>query len=263
MKKDSNLTVAGAKQVNDSIRVDLRAGRLDITVAAASGVEGDKGEDENDEDMPQADEDMAEADEDMAEADEDTPQADGDMAEADEDTPQADGDMAEADEDMAEAGEDIPEGDEDIPEDDEDIPEGDEDFEENDEDQEEADVPKVPIWYRNAVMKKMWEKASPSQKDNVEQWKIVDESKMEELAGDEADDEMDDQQKVTRLEEVLRFVTCNIPFILNFGTHLSQHVAVAQVLNVSLSNSSIRYSKKRGLWGVFVWLVQTLRKEGS
>ena len=57
-------------------------------------------------------------------------------------------------------------------------------------------MPKVPIWYQNMVMKKIWEKARPWQKDEMKQYKI-DESKTAEVAGDEMGE--DEQQKVTRL----------------------------------------------------------------
>jgi hypothetical protein len=53
-------------------------------------------------------------------------------------------------------------------------------------------------------MKKIWEKAYPWQKDEVEQYKI-DESKTAEEAGDEMGE--DEQQKVTRLQKLIVFVT--------------------------------------------------------
>jgi hypothetical protein len=68
MKEDPSLTVADAKemvkQVNDSIRKDLQARRLDITAAAASGVEGDDGEEVGDEDIEGDDEGQAQEEDD-------------------------------------------------------------------------------------------------------------------------------------------------------------------------------------------------------
>jgi hypothetical protein len=64
INEDSSLTLADAmkmeQQVNDSIIKDLRARLLDITVAVASGVEGNfgEGEGEDHEDIKEDDEDQ-------------------------------------------------------------------------------------------------------------------------------------------------------------------------------------------------------------
>jgi hypothetical protein len=126
------------KQVNDSIRENLRTGQLDITVAAATAscVEGDKGEGEEDEYQDQ----------------------EGDI-------------KLSSDEDS-------------------------------------TTLPKVAVWYRNAVMKNLWENASPSQRDKVEQYKKKVEDKEE--MGDNSNNEMGDddyaQHKVNRLQKVIKFM---------------------------------------------------------
>jgi hypothetical protein len=58
------------------------------------------------------------------------------------------------------------------------------------------------------VMKKAWEKASPSQRNAVEQYKKENQSKGAALSAAWAGDEMEEdiQQKVTQLEHVLLFV---------------------------------------------------------
>ncbi len=148
LKKDSDSTVAGVKELSDSIRKDLGAKRLHITVAAESGIEGKI---EVDIGIEIIDKNKV-----KVEVDEDK-----DMPNPDEYMPDPDGDIEEND---------------------------------GDQDQEEEDVPKVPIWYQNVMMKKIWEKARPWQKDEVKQYKI-NESKTAEVAGDEMEE--DEQQKVT------------------------------------------------------------------
>jgi hypothetical protein len=69
-----------------------------------------------------------------------------------------------------------------------------------------VDLPKVPVWYRNAVMGNLWEEASPSQQDAVEQHKKKEEDR--EKMDDDSDNEMeDDQHMVKRLQIVMKFVT--------------------------------------------------------
>jgi hypothetical protein len=69
-----------------------------------------------------------------------------------------------------------------------------------------VDLPKVPVWYRNAVMGNLWEEASPSQQDAVEQHKKKEEDR--EKMDDDSDNEMeDDQHMVKRLQIVIKFVT--------------------------------------------------------
>jgi hypothetical protein len=72
----------------------------------------------------------------------------------------------------------------------------------------EVNPPNVPIWYRNAMTRQMWEEASPSEKEAVEQYKIDEANKMSTLVSDEMGE--DDWQKVTRLEGVVLFVTSHI-----------------------------------------------------
>jgi hypothetical protein len=90
--------------------------------------------------------------------------------------------------------------------------EGDEEEEEDTElwsDKASVDLPKVPVWYRNAVMGNLWEEASPSQWDTVEQHKKKEEDR--EKTDDDSDDEMeDDQHMVKRLQIVMKFVTSRI-----------------------------------------------------
>jgi len=127
------------QQVNDSIRMDVTAGLLDITIPAGTEVDGDTGDEEG--------------------------------------------------------GDDIGEG--------------------EDEDKEVEDpstgvmVPGVPLWYRNAVMKRLWENASESQKDAVERYKMECGRKTAALADVEMSEglEEDGLHKVTRLESVIRSVT--------------------------------------------------------
>lgn len=71
----------------------------------------------------------------------------------------------------------------------------------------EASSPRVPIWYRNAVMKKLWEKASPSQRDEVEKQKKEED---EEDSHDWVRDDESVQNKVGRLQSVIKFVTDQI-----------------------------------------------------
>lgn len=116
--------------------------------------------------------------------------------------------------------------------------------------------PKVAMWYRNAIIDKCWNEATPSQKDAVDKRKMQGtNTKMAASA--------DDDDKVTRLDEIILFVTSYIRHH-NFWNSLSlQHVAVAQVLNVSFLTCLIKSSNKRAWWELSVWLVQTLREEGS
>jgi hypothetical protein len=143
IEEDPDLTVDDPmtmeQQVNDSIRMDVTAGLLDITIPAGTEVDGDTGDEEG--------------------------------------------------------GDDIGEG--------------------EDEDKEVEDpstgvmVPGVPLWYRNAVMKRLWENASESQKDAVERYKMECGRKTAALADVEMSEglEEDGLHKVTRLESVIRSVT--------------------------------------------------------
>jgi hypothetical protein len=92
---------------------------------------------------------------------------------------------------------------------------GDEDDEDDGEDQNQKDtrlfsdgvnLPQVPLWYRNALTRDVWEQAGPSQKDAVEKYKNHG-RKTAALGGDETGEGEDDQQKVTRLGAILRFIT--------------------------------------------------------
>jgi hypothetical protein len=63
-------------------------------------------------------------------------------------------------------------------------------------------VPKVAIWYQNAIMNKLWEDADPSQIEAVEQMNNLDEGE-----GEMVIDEMeDDEKKTKRLRGMMRFV---------------------------------------------------------
>jgi hypothetical protein len=88
------------------------------------------------------------------------------------------------------------------------VDDGEEEEEDGEDDGEEqlddVNVPKVPLWYVNAVMKKAWEGASQSQRDAVEKYKKAaitdDEMELEAVEGE------DNERKVTRLKSLLRFV---------------------------------------------------------
>ena len=124
------------KKVNDSIRKELRAGQLDITVTAAGGAEDD--EDEDDDEDERDDE-----------------------------------------------------------KDDDDIT------------SEAPKVPKVAVWYRNAVMAELWTRASPSQRDAVQKHKMEEGEETDEIE-EFSDDEAEHEQKQTkRLEEITRHVFIN------------------------------------------------------
>jgi len=72
-------------------------------------------------------------------------------------------------------------------------------------------VPKVAVWYRNAVMRELWMKASPSQRDAVE------EHKKREADGEETDDSDDDigddKKRAKRLQDIIRFVRLSGEFM--------------------------------------------------
>ena len=70
-------------------------------------------------------------------------------------------------------------------------------------------------------MKKLWDNASPSQKNSVEEYKNWG-RKMAALEGDEMGKAKDNQYKVMQLEGVLRSITNNILFSVRW-THFSQH----------------------------------------
>ena len=84
----------------------------------------------------------------------------------------------------------------------------------------EVNLPRVPIWYKNVVMKKLWKEASLLQKNMVEQYKKNEAKKTLTLMDNEMGE--DDRHKVTQLEEVVLFITSHI-WYSNFGTHLSHH----------------------------------------
>jgi hypothetical protein len=65
-------------------------------------------------------------------------------------------------------------------------------------------LPTVPVWYRNAVLKDLLEKASPSQKQRVEQYeKEVDDG----IVGQVLSNGQTEDDKSVNLLEVMRFVT--------------------------------------------------------
>jgi hypothetical protein len=215
------------RRVNDAIRKDLHAGELDITVTEEFGAEGNEGGDEADEDIEGHEGRDREVEDDGGQ-DREVEDDEGQDQEAKDD----EGQDQEAKDD---------EGQDREVEDDEG-----QDRAEDDEGQDRVvNLPKVPIWYQNAVTKKLWEEASPSQKNAVEKYKEND-RKTSSLVDDNMGE--DDRQKVTRLEEVVLFVTSHI-WHSNFETHLSQHngniVAVAQVSNGSSFECLIEFSIKR------------------
>jgi hypothetical protein len=71
----------------------------------------------------------------------------------------------------------------------------------------EVHLPKVPLWYMNAVMAEVWKEASQSQQDAVREYKKT--SRMA-VDGMEVDENEDMENKVTRLERVLKFVTSQL-----------------------------------------------------
>jgi hypothetical protein len=73
-------------------------------------------------------------------------------------------------------------------------------------------VPKVAVWYRNAVMRELWMKASPSQRDAVEEHKKR-EADSEET--DDSDDNIadDDKKRAKRLRDIMRFVQLSGEFM--------------------------------------------------
>ena len=83
-----------------------------------------------------------------------------------------------------------------------------------------VNLPRVPLWYRNAEMKKLWDNASPSQKESVEEYKNRG-GKTAALEGDETGEAEDDQHKVMWLQGILWSVT-NILLSVRW-THFSQH----------------------------------------
>ena len=110
----------------------------------------------------------------------------------------------------------------------------DEDITENDEDQEERGgrgdrnededkgspgespsikVPTTPVWFRNAIMRMLWTKASRSQRNAVEEHKMKEDG--EEM--DDSDNEVevgDGDKRVKRLNRLLRFVFMDTSSIL-------------------------------------------------
>jgi hypothetical protein len=92
---------------------------------------------------------------------------------------------------------------------DDDVDETEDDGDEEKEDEDEDDlinVPKVAVWYRNAVMKKLWANASPSQKDAVEHYKEEDEETDEDPDDETGDGNGVQRKQVKRLQEVMRYV---------------------------------------------------------
>ena len=82
--------------------------------------------------------------------------------------------------------------------------------EDSNEDSNEASVnlPKVGIWYRNAVMRELWKNATPSQRYAIEQHKKKeDEKKAVDGPKDEMGDDDNPQHKVKRLRGVIELVT--------------------------------------------------------
>ena len=203
IKEDPRLTDAEEikQRVQDDIRSDLRAGRLDITVAAASAVEGENEDGEEDQDQDgEGGEDQDGQDGGGQDGEEDG----GEDGKGDEGEDGEDQDGKEGEDEDGEEGEN------------QDGEEGENQDGQEDEDQAEEDaelfsdevgvnLPKVAVWYRNAVMKNIWEKASPSQRDAVEQYKTKEDM------DDVGDDSMeDDERKVKRLQNLIKFVTSPI-----------------------------------------------------
>ena len=71
-------------------------------------------------------------------------------------------------------------------------------------------LPETPIWFRNAVSRDLWEKASLHQKDAVEDKKKEEEEKAGGDFNGEVDETEEDDHKVKRLRAVLEFVTSQI-----------------------------------------------------
>lgn len=64
-------------------------------------------------------------------------------------------------------------------------------------------VPKIPVWYRNGIIRELWENASPSKRQAVEDYEKAEEDN-EEI--DEDDETSDDQKREKRLRDIMRFV---------------------------------------------------------
>src|SRR6266849_4291024 len=198
IKKDPRLTDAEEieQRVQDNIRSDLRAGRLDITVAA-SAVEGEN-------------KDGKEVEDQDGEGGEDQDGQDSGGQDGEEDEGK-DGEDQDGKEDEDQDGE---EGENQDGEEGEENQDGQEDEDQAEEDAElfsdevSVNLPKVTIWYQNAVMKNIWEKASLSQRDVVEQYKTKDD--IDDM-GDVGDASMeDDKWKVKRLQNLIKFVASPI-----------------------------------------------------
>lgn len=61
-------------------------------------------------------------------------------------------------------------------------------------------VPKVPVWYCNAIMKDLLENASPLERDAIEDFRRTPEED-----GEGAADESIEEQKVKRLRDIIRY----------------------------------------------------------
>jgi len=125
------------------------------------------------------------------------------------------------------------------PEDDEDE---DDDEDERDDDEKDDDkkdissealteikVPKVAIWYRNAVMVELWMRASPSQRDAVKQHKMEEGEETDEI--EEFSDDKAEHKQIKRLQEITRYVSFSHMAILDL-TLFALHVAAGQLWNV-------------------------------
>lgn len=111
-------------------------------------------------------------------------------------------------------------------------------------------VPKVAVWYRNAIMRDLWENASSSQRDAVERHKRK--QKGEET--DEDDDEMGDGEKqAKRLRDIMRFVR----HVSIYQAH-TIHEAAERLWNMPWFAYSIKSLKKLATSGRFAWPVLTL-----
>lgn len=86
------------------------------------------------------------------------------------------------------------------------------DDEVEDQDQEKL-VPKVELWYGNAITKYLWDNASPSQREAVEQKRKEENEKIEgwkKMGVPNYDADEDDAGKMKRLQAVVEFVVSQI-----------------------------------------------------
>jgi hypothetical protein len=136
-------------------------------------------------------------------------------------------------------------------------------------------VPKVAVWYQNAVVNVLTVNASPSQKDAMKKYKLrFKGGQRVDSVGEAEEAEETEEERANRLNGILRFVLHVLNHVFPTTPNVSptpaptripcpNHVATVHLRKTPWFIYLMSSMQRPGSWGRSAWLVLTLSGEGS